>query len=77
LSNVLKSWLPVVIWLCFIALESTPLMGAEHTGAWLANLLAWAHMHVTAARLETINHLLRKSGHFLGYGILGVLFFRA
>ena len=33
--------------------------------------------HVSPARIDAINGFFRTSGHFLGYGILALLFFRA
>jgi len=33
--------------------------------------------HVSNARWEIIHHLLRKSGHFLGYGAIGLAWLRA
>ena len=52
-------------------------MGAQHTVNWLYDLSVFLHLHISDHALEVANHVLRKSGHFIGYGVLGVLFFRA
>lgn len=70
-------WLPVAIWLGILIVESTDLMSSEHTGGLLRAVLSKVFHHLDAARLELINHGLRKTGHFLGYGVLCLLFFRA
>ncbi|MEO8726849.1 MAG: VanZ family protein, partial [Acidobacteriaceae bacterium] len=35
------------------------------------------HIRVSYVHLQWLNFILRKSGHFIGYGVLGVLFVRA
>ena len=77
LASIVRTWLPVALWLALIAIESTRALGADHTGLWLYNLADFLHLHLSDRALELANHVLRKSGHFVGYGILGVLFFRA
>ena len=52
-------------------------MGSKQTGQMLLSFIAVFHSHVEGPTLELANHLLRKSGHFLGYGTLGVIFCRA
>jgi len=72
-----SAWLPVAIGVGVIALESTELLGANHTSGplrWLWETLFGA---VGNARWELIHHLIRKSGHFLGYGGIGLLWLRA
>lgn len=63
--------------ICVIALESTPYLGAEHTSGPLR--WAWEHFFgpVSNARWENLHHYIRKSGHFLGYGTMGLLWLRA
>jgi VanZ family protein len=70
-------WLPVAIWLGIIVLESTDMMSAEHTGSWLYRVLAVLFGRINPPRFELLHHVLRKTGHFLGYGVLCVLLFRA
>ncbi|SDE72355.1 VanZ family protein [Terriglobus roseus] len=68
------AWLPVLCGIAVICGESTNTMGAVHTSIWLSELAAWAG-HPNGA-IWLINHILRKSGHFTGYGLLGVFFAR-
>lgn len=67
----------MAIWLGILILESTDLMSSEHTGSLIRTLLSKVFTHLDSARLDLLNHLLRKTGHFLGYGVLCLLFFRA
>lgn len=68
------TWIPVLFGVAIICGESTNTMGASHTGVWLTQLVSWAgHPDGPVALL---NHLLRKSGHFTGYGLLGICFAR-
>lgn len=70
-------WLPVVVGIAFIVLESTEWFGADHTSGplrWLYELILG---RVSNARWVIIHHLIRKSGHFLGYGFIGLAWLRA
>jgi len=68
------AWVPVLFGIAVICGESTNTMGAMHTSIWLSQLVSWAgHPDGPVALL---NHLLRKSGHFTGYGLLGICFAR-
>jgi len=69
-------WLPPFLWLGVIAWESFRLSSSV-TGWWLYRSLSTIHISISYEELEAINHLLRKLGHFAGYGLLTLLFFRA
>jgi hypothetical protein len=73
----LSAWLPVVIGIGVIALESTELLGSDHTSHPLRWLFEAIFGTVSNARWDVIHHLIRKSGHFFGYGALGVVWLRA
>ena len=70
------AWMPSLLWVAVIVVESTSLGSSEHT----ASLLRWALgaflPHLSAARLDVFNHYLRKCGHFTGYGLLSLFFLR-
>jgi VanZ family protein len=70
-------WLPVALGIAVIVLESTEWMGADHTTHPLRRLFEYLFGHVSDARWELIHHLVRKSGHFLGYGFIGLAWLRA
>ena len=71
-----RFWIPVILWLGIIAVESFGL-SSNVTGGWLWNLLRLLRIHVSWRAFQELHHILRKIGHFTGYGILCVLFFRA
>ena len=72
----LRTWLPVVLWTALIALESS-YGSSANTGSILYAVATRVFGHIDRTRFELAHHLLRKTGHFLGYGILGYLWFRA
>lgn len=74
--HIFRYWLPAILWLAVIALESFQL-SSNITGVWLLHVLGWFHIHLSAAAFEELHHLLRKTGHVTGYGILCLLLFRA
>jgi len=64
------------VWLGVIAWESFRL-SSNVTGVWLYDVLSAAHISFSYPQFEALHHLLRKVGHFGGYGLLTLLFFRA
>jgi VanZ family protein len=70
-------WLPVVIGIAVIVIESTEFFGADHTSGPLRKLYEALFGHVSNARWENIHHYIRKSGHFIGYGLIGLAWLRA
>lgn len=73
---VLVYWVPAVVMLVIIAVESTDAFSGAHTGRMLSRLLGVFSIHLPSERLNFINGLLRKCGHVLGYGFLSFWFFR-
>jgi VanZ family protein len=73
----LSAWFPVAIGIGVIALESTELLGSKHTSGPLRWLWEALFGPVANARWEVIHHLVRKCGHFFGYGFIGVAWLRA
>ena len=63
-------WLPLLVMLTLIALESTDTMSGAHTGQHLQRLLLWVGIHLREWQLELVNLVLRKTGHMVGYGLL-------
>ncbi len=71
-------WLPVAVWLGVIFAESMSRYAADdQTSRIIVPLLHWMMPRLNAAQLSDVHHLLRKAGHFTGYGFLTYLFFRA
>jgi VanZ family protein len=55
-----------------IMLESTVWLGADHTSGPLRSVYEALFGHVSDARWEVIHHYIRKTGHFVGYGLVGL-----
>lgn len=75
-KRILYLWLPPILWLGVIAWESFRL-SSNVTGVWLSDLLTAAHIPMSYPQFEVLHFFLRKLGHFAGYGVLTLLFFRA
>ncbi|HXE06947.1 MAG TPA: VanZ family protein [Acidobacteriaceae bacterium] len=73
----LAAWLPAFLAVGVICVESTQTFGAENTSAWLRPIFERIFGHLQDARWETLHHYLRKTGHFIGYGVVGLTFLRA
>ncbi len=73
----ISAWWPVALGISVIVIESTGSLGADHTTGPLRWLFQAIFGPVANARWETIHHLIRKSGHFIGYGLLGLAWLRA
>ena len=72
-----RAWWPVAVAVCVIILESTAWFGADNTSSPLRWI--WDHLFgpVSDAHWATIHHYIRKTGHFLGYGTMSLLWLRA
>jgi VanZ family protein len=71
------AWLPVLFGLTVISFESTNTMSGANTSRWLLDIFHWLWGQTDLNSVDVVNLLLRKLGHFCGYGTLGVLFRRA
>jgi VanZ family protein len=70
-------WWPVLVWLGVIRLESTDLASANNTTGVLYTVIAAVVPQVEESFVTQLDEILRKTGHFAGYGILSVLVFLA
>jgi VanZ family protein len=73
----ISAWWPVAVGISIIFIESTPYFGSDHTShplRWLVQLISGA---LSDATWEVVHHLIRKTGHFIGYGVLGLAWLRA
>ena len=73
----LSAWLPVSVGIFAILVESTEWMGADNTSDPLHWLYESLFGHVSSDRWKVIHMLIRKSGHFIGYGLIGLAWLRA
>jgi VanZ family protein len=72
-----RNWWASLVWLGIIRLESTDVASSANTSGLLYTLIAAVFPHVNMQVVDEINEVLRKTGHFVGYGILAVLVFYA
>jgi VanZ family protein len=72
-----STWLPVAIGLFIILGESTNTMSSDNTSHFLRPLFTRLFGPWTDAHWDLFHHILRKSGHFIGYGTLGMCWLRA
>jgi len=75
--SLVRNWWLVVVWLGVIRMESTDTASAANTTVVLYKVIAVVVPHVEPSFVQQLDEVLRKSGHFLGYGILSVLVFLA
>lgn len=73
----MHAWWPVALGIFIIAIESTPDFGADHTSGPLRWIYQALFGPVSDARWAMIHLVARKSGHFIGYGLLGLAWLRA
>ena len=73
----LMVWLPVGISLAIILRESTNSFSSEQTSGPLRHLFEWMFGPVAPERWKVVHHIMRKTGHFLGYGLTGLAWLRA
>ena len=72
---VLNTWGPLLFWIAIIVLETT-LGSSVNTGALLQWLMGLFFEGIDSAQFDISHFIIRKGGHFVGYGILGYLWFR-
>ena len=70
-------WLPVAVGIGIIVVESTEMFGSNHTSGPLRRIFEALFGHISNARWEIIHHYIRKTGHFFGYGFIGLAWLRA
>jgi VanZ family protein len=68
-------WIPALIGITVIVIESTGTMSASNTSRWLLPIWTKLFGPVTSERWEVIHHWIRKTGHFVGYGLVSLGFF--
>lgn len=76
-TRLLRAWVPALLWLAVIALESTPMGSSESTSRFLLPLLTFLFGKISVLRYDQIHYCLRKAGHFFGYAVLSLVMFRA
>jgi VanZ family protein len=72
-----RVWFPVALGIAIIAIESQEFMGADHTSGPFRMLFQFIFGPVKDANWDVLHHYIRKSGHFFGYGFIGLAWLRA
>lgn len=73
--RALLHWLPAALAVLVIAIESTAFMSANNTSRWLLPLWERLFGPITQQHWSVVHHLIRKTGHFTGYGLVSLCFF--
>ncbi len=73
----LNAWLPVLLFSTVFVAESTQYFGADRTSEPLQRIAESLFGYDIGAYWETIHHIIRKTGHFMGYGVFSLVCFRA
>jgi VanZ family protein len=74
--NLLRAWWPAAVWIGLIAFESTDSFSSQNTGGLLYALLTRLFGRINLYDFLIFHHYLRKTGHIVGYGMLGLLLLR-
>jgi VanZ family protein len=73
----ISAWLPVAVGIALVVMESTAYFGADRTTHPLRWLVQSIFGQLSDNTWDFIHLCIRKSGHFLGYGALGLAWLRA
>jgi VanZ family protein len=76
-KTILGAWLPVLMWLGILAVESTSMLSSSNTSGFLYPILKAIFGRLDPRTFNLIHGIMRKFGHFAGYAVLSLLFFRA
>ena len=68
-------WLPAILAVLMIAIESTVFMSSANTSRWL--LPVWERLFgpISPRHWSIVHESIRKTGHFTGYGLVSLCFF--
>ena len=76
LQSQMRTWLPVLACAMVFAVESTQYFGSDRTSAPLQRAVEAIFGYDACVHWDLIHHLIRKTGHFMGYGIFSLVCFR-
>jgi len=72
---LLLHWIPAIIGVIVIMVESTGTMSSANTSRWLLPLWIKLFGPITPEHWAIVHHWIRKTGHFVGYGLVSLGFF--
>src|SRR6476620_11084152 len=73
----LKYWLPLLIWLGVIFINSSSAMSAEHPSRHIVPVLLWLKPGMSPQAIWIILVFVRKCAHVIEYAVLALLLWRA
>lgn len=76
-TKLIRYWLPVLAALGLMYYFSTDLFSGDNTRGAIKSLLDWLAPDASEKTVHKINYAARKCMHFIEYGLLAVLVFRA
>jgi VanZ family protein len=74
--ETLKAWIAAILWLIVIFIESSSYLSSHETSRIMYPILHFL-FGINYAQFEPWHHVLRKTGHVVGYGLLSFFLFRA
>ena len=74
--NLLRAWWPALTWIGLIVLESTETFSSQNTSSVLYTVLTHLFGAIDIQKFAIFHHYFRKTGHVVGYGMLGLLLLR-
>jgi VanZ family protein len=76
LGRFLRYWLPVILWMTLVFSASTTLGRPENTSRFVRPILLWLNPNMPEVTIEKIHLVVRKTAHFVEYGMMGLLVWR-
>jgi VanZ family protein len=76
-SKIVRYWVPVALMILAMYFFSTDLFSIENTRGIVATILSWFVEEPSKRAIAEGNVILRKSAHFVEYGVLATLVIRA
>lgn len=74
-SRLLLHWVPALLGIGVILVESTAALSAANTSRWLLPLWVKLFGPISPAHWDVVHFYIRKAGHFVGYGSVSLGFF--
>lgn len=74
---LLSAWVPAAICMALIAVSSSDTFSSDNTGHVLRPLMQWLFGPFANSTWARMLYDVRKVGHFIGYGFVSLVFFRA
>ena len=76
-KRIIKYWIPVLSMLGAMYYFSTDVFASENTRDLIESIIKWIHGGISHRSLMKVNYYVRKAAHFIEYGFLAILLFRA